>query len=157
MGTEYVILTLLIAIGIVCLVIMSSEPSSVPKNLKITEDDVSSFLLNHYFKNVTKLSPIYFVDCLPYSFSDIYDVHSRFVRVAKSGIATEILIGLNTFNRVTLDVIIRSAYGECVSKAVEHINVNSGLDWKECLLQLILQNEICVKSSELMRIKRDLK
>ena len=109
----------------------------------VQDIDIATVLFSLGFENITKELPIHFIESLPYSFNDIYHVHSRWVRKSKDNVISEVLIGLNSFNRIFIDIIILSAYDECQSKAYEHIYCMN-CEWENFLKKFISLNEQCV-------------
>lgn len=106
----------------------------------IQDNDISTVLSSLGFKNITEEQPIRLIDSLPYSFNDIYDVHSRWIRNSQDNIFSEVLVGLNSFNRKFIDIVVLSVYGQCRSKAFDHI-YSMHSDWKNFLQKFISLNE----------------
>jgi hypothetical protein len=114
--------------------------------MNIQDNDISTVLFSLGFKNITEEQPIRLIDTLPYSFNNIYDVHSRWIRKFQDDIFSEILVGLNSFNRRFIDVIVVSVYGQCISKAYDHIYAMHS-DWKNFLQKFISLNEQSVRNA----------
>lgn len=106
----------------------------------VQDSDISTILSSLGFKNITEEWPIRFIDSLPYSFTDIFDVHSRWIRKSQDNIFSEVLVGVNSFNRRVIDIIISSVCGKCKSQASEHIHCINP-EWKGFLKKLISLNE----------------
>lgn len=106
----------------------------------IQDSDIFTILSSLGFKNITEEWPIRFIDSLPYSFTDIFDVHSRWIRKSQDNIFSEVLVGLNSFNHRVIDIIISSVCGKCKSQASEHISCINP-EWKGFLKKLISLNE----------------
>ena len=109
----------------------------------VQDSDIFTILSSLGFKNITEERPIRFIDSLPYSFSDIFDVHSRWIRKSQDNIFSEVLVGLNSFNVRVIDIIISSLCGECKSQASEHIYCTNS-EWEDFLKKFISLNEQCV-------------
>lgn len=109
----------------------------------VQDNDIFTILFSLGFKNITEEFPIRLIDSLPYSFNDIFDVHSRWVRKSQDNIFSEVLVGLNSFNGRFIDIIISSVCGECKSRASEHI-YHMNFEWENLLKKLISLNEQCV-------------
>lgn len=105
----------------------------------VQDNDISTILSSLGFKNITEERPVRFIDCLPYSFSDIFDVHSRWIRKSQDNIFSEILVGLS-FNGRFIDIIVSSVCGECKSRAFEHIYCMN-FEWEGFLKKFISLNE----------------
>ncbi len=106
---------------------------------KVQDSDISTILSNLGFKNITEEWPIRFIDHLPYSFSDIFEVHSRWIRKSQDNIFSEVLVGLSSNGRF-IDAIVSSVCGKCKSKAYEHI-YRKDFKWESLLKKLISLNE----------------
>ena len=107
--------------------------------------DVSAVMSNLGFKDTTEEKPIHFLECLPVSFGDIYEVNSRWEKKGeKRDVRTEVLVGLSTSERF-IDVIVVSTCGICVSRATRHLNAH--LDWENSLTRLVFHNEQHVKAA----------
>ena len=109
----------------------------------VQDSDIFTILSSLGFKNITEERPIRFIDSLPYSFSDIFDVHSRWIRKSQDNIFSEVLVGLNSFDGRVIDIIISSLCGECKSQASEHIYYANS-EWEDFLKKFISLNEQCV-------------
>ena len=109
----------------------------------VQDSDISTILSSLGFKNITEERPIRFIDSLPYSFVDIFDVHSRWIRKSRDNIFSEVLVGLNSFNHRFIDIIISSVCGGCKSQASEHIYCMN-FEWDGFLKKFISLNEQCV-------------
>ncbi len=108
----------------------------------VQDSDISTILSSLGFKNITEERPIRLIDALPYSFNDIFDVHSRWIRKSQDNIFSEVLVGL-TFNGRFIDIIVLSVCGECKSRASEHIYCMN-FEWEGFLKKFISLNEQCV-------------
>jgi hypothetical protein len=106
----------------------------------VQDSDISTILYHLGFKNITEEHPIRLIDSLPYSFDDIFHVHSRWIRKSQDNIFSEVLVGLNSFNGRFIDIIISSACGECRSQASEHIYCMN-FEWEGFLKKFISLNE----------------
>ena len=107
---------------------------------KVQDSDISAILSSLGFKNITEEQSISFIDSLPYSFYDIFDVHSRWIRKSHDNIFSEVLVGLSTFNGSFIDIIISSIYNGYKSKAYEHIYCTN-VEWEDSLKKFISLNE----------------
>ena len=110
---------------------------------EIQDSDIFTILSSLGFENITEERPISFIDSLPYSFTDIFDVHSRWIRESQDNIFSEVLVGLRLFNGRFIDIIISSVYNGCKSKACEHIYCINP-EWEGFLKKFISLNEQCV-------------
>lgn len=108
----------------------------------VQDSDISAVLSSLGFKNITEERPIRLIDCLPYSFDDIFDVHSRWIRKSQDNVFSEVLVGLRLNGRF-IDIIISSVCGECKSRASEHIYCMN-VEWEGFLKKFISLNEQCV-------------
>ena len=106
----------------------------------VQDSDIAVVLSSLDFKNITEEQSIRFIDSLPYSFSDIYNVHSRWIRKSQDNVFSEVLVGLNSFTHRCIDIIVLSASGKCQSKAFEHIYCMN-CEWENFLKKFISLNE----------------
>ena len=111
--------------------------------IDVRDTDIATVLSSLGFENITEERPIRFIESLPYSFNDIHHVNNRWVRKSQDNVFSEVLIGLNSFNRIFIDVIVLSTYGECKSKVSEHIYCMT-CEWENFLKKFISLNEQCV-------------
>ena len=109
----------------------------------VQDSEISTILYGLGFKNITEELPIRLIDSLPYSFTDIFDVHSRWIRKSQDNVFSEVLVGLNSFNGRFIDIIISSVCDECKSQASEHIHCMN-FEWEVFLKKFISLNEQCV-------------
>ncbi len=105
--------------------------------IDVQDSDIFTILSSLGFKNITEEQPIRLIDSLPYSFNDIFDVRSRWIRKSQDNIFSEVLVGLNSFNRLFIDIIVSSVCGECISKASEHIYCMN-FEWESFLKKVYL-------------------
>lgn len=111
--------------------------------IDVRDTDIATVLSSLGFENITEERPIRFIESLPYSFNDIYHVHSRWIKKSQDNVFSEVLIGLNSFTRTFIDIIVLSACGECKSKAFEHIYCMT-CEWDGFVKKFISLNEQCV-------------
>ncbi len=109
----------------------------------VQNSDIAVVLSSLGFENITEKWPIRFIESLPYSFDDIYHIHTRWIRKSQNNILSEVLVGLNSFNGKVIDIIISSVCGECISQASEHIFCMN-FKWEDFLKKFISLNEQCV-------------